>query len=135
MIQASIANAIADAARTKLGMWILDGARAPCAGCVQLRPDASKTSAEIFCLLHPDHWQQGLATRMAWTAMARAFQEGIERVVAGADGANTDSVAVMQRLRMRFCRQVQYPLGPGVEYQRLRGDPLPSPEPELLPLD
>src|SRR5262245_15691025 len=131
-IAAAIARAIADAARTRLGLWILQCPRAPYAGCVQLRPDRSAKSAELIYFLDPAHWGRGLATRMGWTVICRAFQEPVDVVVAGTDGANAASIAVMRRLGMRFYRAVRYPLGDGCEYTLARGDAAPTSQPALL---
>ena len=60
----AIARAMADAARTRLGLWILQSPRVPYGGCVQLRPDPSAKSAELIYLLDPTHWGHGLATRV-----------------------------------------------------------------------
>jgi ribosomal-protein-alanine N-acetyltransferase len=131
-IAAEIARAIADAARTRLGLWILQCPRAPYGGCVQLRPDLSAKSAELIYFLDPAHWGRGLATRMGWTAISRAFQGPFDVVVAGTDGANAASLAVMRRLGMRFHRAVRYPLGEGFEYTLARGDAAPKSQPALL---
>ena len=89
---------------------------------------------ELDYLLHPDVWGRGLATRMGWTVLERAFGDReLESVVAGTDAPNRASVAVLRRLGMRFGRGVRYPLGPGVEYVRRRGDPPPDPRPEPIP--
>lgn len=130
-----IAESAAEAAETGLGFWVLTHPSAPYAGGVRLQPDLAARSAELTYLLDPDHWGRGLATRMAWTAITRAFRcPHIDRVVAGADAPNTASLAVMARLGMRFCRDVEYPLGPGVEYALRRDDPGPSPPPVPLPI-
>lgn len=134
MIGEGVADSVADAARTGLGLWILRSPATAYAGCVQLRPDMAAKSAELVYLLDPPWWGRGLATRMAWTAVTQAFQRNIEVVVAGTDGTNTASHALMRRLGMRFRRHVSYPLGPGVEYQLLRGDPGPEPTPAVLPV-
>jgi RimJ/RimL family protein N-acetyltransferase len=129
-----IARAMADAARTQLGLWILQSPHRPYAGCVQLRPDLSVKSAELIYLLDPSHWGHGLATRMGWTAITSAFRQPCDLVVAGTDGANKASLGVMLRLGMRFHRHVRYPLGMGCEYTLARGDPAPQPQPVLLPI-
>jgi RimJ/RimL family protein N-acetyltransferase len=131
-IESVIVGALADAERTELGIWILESLRVRCAGCVQLRPDVAARSAELVYLLDPAHWRRGLATRMAWTAIAKAFHNQIDVVVAGTDGANTASLAVMRRLGMRFRREVSYPLGPGVEFVLTRHDPGPERRPVTL---
>jgi [ribosomal protein S5]-alanine N-acetyltransferase len=84
--------------------------------------------------LDPRYWGQGLALRMAWTVIARAFlSTRIDFVIAGTDLPNTASLAVMRRLGMHFHRELQYPLGPGVEYVLHRDDAGPLPKPALIP--
>jgi [ribosomal protein S5]-alanine N-acetyltransferase len=133
-IAQGITQATRDAALTGLGLWILACPRLPYGGCVQLRPDICAKSADLIYLLHPAHWGRGLGTRMAWTAMHQAFAQGMDLIVAGSDGANGASLAVMGRLGMRLHREVRYPLGKGVEYVLERGDPGPRPPPALLPI-
>jgi RimJ/RimL family protein N-acetyltransferase len=113
---------------------MLHSPRVRCGGCVQLRPDIAARSAELVYLLDPAWWGRGLATRMAWTAIAHAFARGFEVVVAVTDGANAASQAVMRRLGMRFRCEVSCPLGAGVEYALARSDPEREPRPPLLPM-
>jgi ribosomal-protein-alanine N-acetyltransferase len=130
-----VTQAITNAATAGLGMWILEGRSKSCAGSVELRPYPLPNSAEITYLLHPDNWRQGLATRMAWTAITRAFASPhIDYIVAGHDLPNAASSAVMRRLGMRFHRNVRYPLGAGAEYILHRDDAGPMPRPALIPL-
>ena len=71
-------------------------------------PSAPRT-AEITYLLNPGYWGQGLAVRMAWTAIAHAFGSSqIDAVVAGADQPNTASLVVMRHLGMWFHQNVRY---------------------------
>ena len=118
-----------------MGLWLLEDAEGHAAGCVCLEMQCQPRSAELTYLLHPRCWGQGLATRMSWTVMQRAFEAGhVDQIVAGADTPNTASVAVMRRLGMTVLRTVQYPLGPGVEYGYRRGDPAPVPLPTAIPV-
>ena len=138
--EAFIANRIAQAIDHRmtrgLGMWLLENGTGCCLGCVELRPYISPRCAEITYLLHPEAWGQGLATRMAWAIIARAFQlSHIEAVVAGHDLPNMQSRKVMHRLSMRFHQDVQYPLGAGAEYILRRSDPGPAPRPALIPIE
>jgi RimJ/RimL family protein N-acetyltransferase len=134
-IASAVAGAMADAAQTGLGLWILASDRVRYAGCAQLRPDMAAGSAELLYLLHPSLWGRGLATRMAWTAITAAFQAQIDLLVAGTDSANVASLAVMRRLGMRFRREVSYPLGRGEEYALHRDDPGPEQPPAVLPIE
>ena len=130
-----LADGIAGAAATGYGGWLLEGCAARYAGCVELRPYPSPRSAELTYLLDPANWAQGLAVRMAWTAITHAFlSRQIGAVIAGADLPNTASFAVMRRLGMRFHKSVQYPLGDGTEYLLHRNDAGPMPRPALIPL-
>lgn len=117
------------------GMWLLDGTPAGCVGCVELRPYPLPGAAEITYLLDPAHWGEGLASRMVWSAITRAFSFGIDGVIAGADVANSASLALMRRLAMRFHKEVRYPLGAGLEYVLRREDADRTPRPALIPID
>jgi [ribosomal protein S5]-alanine N-acetyltransferase len=98
-----VAESVANAGETGLGMWFLENISTRYAGCVELRPYPSSRSAELIYLLDPRYWGQGLALRMAWTAITHAFSSSqIDFVIAGADLRNTASIAVMRRLGMRF---------------------------------
>jgi RimJ/RimL family protein N-acetyltransferase len=135
-IAGRIAEAVATAADTGLGMWLLCCATQSCAGCVQLQLDRPARSAELTYLLDPLHWGRGLALRMAWTAITQAFQSGhVDTIIAGADEPNAASFRLMHRLGMRFHRHVRYPLGAGREYALRRGEAGPVPSPTLLPID
>lgn len=108
-----------DFAKAGLGIWLLEDGRGSVMGCVRLTIDVpAPRDAELTYLLHPDAWGRGLATRMGVTVIDLAFASGaVDRLWAGADGPNARSIAVMERLGMRFWRDVVYPLGPGVEYE------------------
>jgi [ribosomal protein S5]-alanine N-acetyltransferase len=128
-------QSVTNPAETGLGMWFLETLSTRYAGCVELRPYPSFRSAELIYLLDPRYWGQGLALRMAWTAITHAFSSSqIDFVIAGADLPNTASIAVMRRLGMRFHKDVQYPLGAGEEYVLHRDDVGPTPKPVLIPL-
>ena len=130
-----LTQSVANAGETGLGMWFLENVSTRYAGCVELRPYPSPRSAEVVYLLDPRHWGQGLALRMAWTAITHAFSSlQIDSVIAGTDLPNTASLAVMRRLGMRFHKDVHYPLGPGVEYVIHQDDVGPLPKPVLIPL-
>lgn len=133
LILRRIEQSIVDADRVGVGLWVLEAPAVRYGGCVQIQPDQVSRSAELLYLLDPAHWGQGLATRMAWTAVTQAFRtRHIDGVFAGADEPNRASIAVMRRLGMTFRRDVRYPLGPGVEYAIHRDDPQPSKAPALL---
>jgi [ribosomal protein S5]-alanine N-acetyltransferase len=132
-IARAVAQSVTNSGETGLGMWFLEDVSTRYAGCVELRPYPFPRSAELIYLLDPRYWGQGLALRMAWTAITHAFLSSqIEFVIAGADLPNTASLAVMRRLGMRFHKDVQYPLGAGVEYVIHRDDVGPLPKPVLI---
>ena len=113
-----IGSAAADLANYGGGLWALvDRADVFMGGLVRLAGD-DNGELELTYLLHPSLWGLGLATRMAHTVMKRAFGVGLVSTIwAGADAPNKASFAVMKRLGMEFRREVQYPLGAGMEYQ------------------
>lgn len=116
-----LAGAGADARNHGGGLWVLqDGSPASVVGLARLAGD-EKGELELTYMLHPSLWGKGLATRMAHTVMAAAFKAGrADTIWAGADAPNTASIAVMERLGMRFRRDVEYPMGKGVEYTMQR---------------
>lgn len=133
--EAWIAGSEKDRAGDGPGLWLLENGERELAGCVRLELLEDGRSAELTYLLHPQYWGQGLATRMSWTVMQRAFGSGrVDAVVAGTDEPNTASVAVLRRLGMTFRRAVQYPAGPGVEYACRSGDPGPLQAPIEIPV-
>lgn len=134
-IARAVSQSVANAGETGLGMWFLEDGSTRYTGCVELRPYPSPRSAELIYLLDPRYWGQGLAVRMAWTAITHAFLSSqIDSVIAGTDLPNTASLAVMRRLGMRFHKHVQYPLGAGVEHVLHRDDPVPLPKAVLISL-
>ncbi|MEM9621222.1 MAG: GNAT family N-acetyltransferase [Pseudomonadota bacterium] len=100
------------------GLWgLLPVSDAAVPAGLVLLSDYADARMELTYLLHPDHWGSGLATRMAHTVMGRCFKRGqVHTIWAGADKPNVGSINVMQRLGMRFGRDVKYPSGEGVEY-------------------
>jgi len=107
-------------------LWLLCDADV-LVGCVRLNSLANPAHIELTYLLHPDNWGRGLATRMSATVIEQVFSRPqITRVVAAADGPNAKSIAVMQRLGMRYVRTVNHPMGPGPEYHLDRIDYRPT---------
>lgn len=135
LIAGRVEQSIAEPAAAGLGMWLLEDALMPYAGCVELRSYPAPRSAELTYLLDPGVWGRGLAVRMAWTVISHAFRSShIDAVIAGADLPNSASLVVMQRLGMEFHKEVAYPLGGGVEYVLRRGDAGPTRRPALIPM-
>lgn len=107
-----------DSSELGIGVWTLVRSTDPgIVGAVRLARLDEDCLVELTYLLHPKVWGQGLATRMAHTAMLQAFANPrIKGVWAGTDLPNSKSIDVMRRIGMSFRRHVTYPLGPGVEY-------------------
>jgi RimJ/RimL family protein N-acetyltransferase len=55
----AVAESVANAGGTGLGMWFLEDVSMRYAGCVELRPYPSPRSAELIYLLDPRYWGQG----------------------------------------------------------------------------
>lgn len=100
------------------GLWALESPRGhEILGLTRLS-DFDDGELQLTYLLHPSIWGRGYATRMAHTVMNRAFTaRAANSIWAGADVANETSVAIMRKLGMAFRRHVDYPAGPGVEYE------------------
>lgn len=131
MIQNSINSHSADG----LGVWLLiEETKNQIIGAVSLTKHEEPNTVELMYLLHPDYWGRGLATQMSWTIMEKALeQEHIHQIMAGTDLPNQASLAVIERLGMTFWREVEYPMGVGVEYIFKKGDVKPDPLPSLIP--
>jgi RimJ/RimL family protein N-acetyltransferase len=131
-----VAKSDADFAAAGIGAWLLEDGTGVSRGCVWLQLDATGRAAELSYLLAPDLWGQGIATRMAATAIREAFRSGtIERVFAGADLPNSRSFAVMHRLGMRYARDVVYTVYPGKEYEIGPAEAVAAAWPDPLPIE
>jgi [ribosomal protein S5]-alanine N-acetyltransferase len=119
----------------QLGLFnLVDSDRRIC-GCVRTHLLDEPTIAELTYVLHPKLWGRGIATAMAWTAIRLAFEsQRVGAIVAGTDDPNEASLAVMNRLGMKFLRRTQNPKWSGVEYVRYRSDPPPDLVPQIIPL-
>lgn len=121
-----------DFAQQGIGLWLLiDGDQLAGAVRMEIRPEPR--TAELSYLLHPDYWGRGLATQMSWSAILRVFEGPFDQIIAGVDGPNEGSAAVVKRLGMRPFKDVNYPTGPGKEYVLAKTDPHPQPEPSRIP--
>ena len=103
------------------GLWGLENEqRDRLLGLVRLS-DLQIDRAELTYLLHPSTWGGGLAVRMAHTAMGACFKRNrVHTIWAGADVPNKRSIAVMRALAMDYLGRVDYPAGPGVEFELAR---------------
>jgi RimJ/RimL family protein N-acetyltransferase len=113
-----IHSAADDGARYGGGLWVLvDEGDQRVGGLARLSGD-DRGELELTYALHPSLWGLGLATRMAHTVLMRAFEAALVSTIwAGADVPNKASFGVMERLGMKFRREVRYPLGDGMEYE------------------
>lgn len=112
-----------------IGLWLLHspGSLEPCLGAVRLVPDDGRAArAELVYALDPSLWGKGIAACMASAALRIGFSKGLEHIWSGVDAPNERSAALAIRLGMRKTRAVVYPLGPGVEFEIDRGDPVPE---------
>lgn len=125
---------LADFKAVELGIFMLESPWGDFAGCVDLKWEQELRSAELTYLLDPQYWGEGLATRMCWSLIEKAFAGGhVDQITAGADQPNKKSIAVMQRLGMTFLRNLEYPMGSGVEYCLKLADAPPNPLPDTFP--
>lgn len=122
-----VASAPTDTEHFGGGLWVLmDGNASTAGGLVRLAGD-DNDELELTYIVHPNLWGIGLATRIAHTAMAHAFNTSLTNTVwAGADEPNKASIAVMKKLGMHFRRTVAYPMGSGVEYEMKKEDFTPN---------
>jgi ribosomal-protein-alanine N-acetyltransferase len=98
--RAVVREAIADAARTNIGMWTLwlKGDRR-LAGFCGFRWVGIAPEPELLYALREDLWGQGLAGEAARKCIEWLFQtKAVSRVLAGADPANERSQRVLERL-------------------------------------
>lgn len=67
-------------------------------------PDIAPDEVEIGCVLHPAHWNRGIATEATRIALDDFFRRvGRRRVVALASSDNPASLRVLEKLGMRCC--------------------------------
>jgi RimJ/RimL family protein N-acetyltransferase len=72
---------------------------------------------ELLYSLEPAHWGRGLATEAAARLLDHGFGTlGLARIIARADTPNLASQRVMQRLGMRFERDMELNGLPHVQY-------------------
>ncbi len=76
---------------------------------------------EVGWTVHPDRWGNGYATEIGRAGLAFAFNElGADVVVAFTEPHNRRSRAVMERLGMRYLREIVHQGGPFVLYATTR---------------
>ncbi len=78
-------------------------------GFCGLQPLSNTAEIEIGWWLAQSHWGRGLATEAARAALRDGFERvGLGRIVAIAQAANRASLRVMDKLGMRYERDMQY---------------------------
>ncbi|MGW7947624.1 GNAT family N-acetyltransferase [Staphylococcus xylosus] len=72
-------------------------------GTIQLVIDEVNKSAEIEFIIHPNYWNNGIATNIAKTIIKYAFKVlKLNRVAASIDSNNTAAIMVLQNLEMKL---------------------------------
>ncbi|MGW7932556.1 GNAT family N-acetyltransferase [Staphylococcus xylosus] len=72
-------------------------------GRIQLVIDEVNKSAEIEFIIHPNYWNNGIATNIAKTIIKYAFKVlKLNRVAASIDSNNTAARMVLQNLEMKL---------------------------------
>ncbi|MBG3874258.1 N-acetyltransferase [Staphylococcus xylosus] len=72
-------------------------------GTIQLVIDEVNKSAEIEFIIHPNYWNNGIATNIAKTIIKYAFKVlKLNRVAASIDSNNTVARMVLQNLEMKL---------------------------------
>lgn len=72
-------------------------------GTIQLVIDEVNKSAEIEFIIHPNYWNNGIATNIAKTIIKYAFKVlKLNRVAASIDSNNTAARMVLQNLEMKL---------------------------------
>ena len=69
----------------------------------------STPEVELTYTIHPNYWRQGLATEAATAVLNWGFEQlNLQQIVAVTGPANLASQRVMQKLGMRYERNIQY---------------------------
>jgi len=104
-----------------LGMWmVFRKDNGSLAGFCGFRRIAGSSEVELLYGLWPHFWGQGLATEASRAAVEWLFvTHDLDRVLAGADLANTASFRVMRRLKMTPI-EGKVAAVPGAQYYELR---------------
>lgn len=103
------------------GVWAVTerGSHRPI-GSVLLRPLPGGEDVEVGWHLHPDYWGRGYATEMGRAAARRAFDYGIEQVLAVSRPGNARSRAVAERIGMEYVGHTTKYYGVELDLFRLR---------------
>jgi RimJ/RimL family protein N-acetyltransferase len=110
--------------RWGFGVWTVllrDGETIGHAGLQHTTIDDSP-EVEVLWFIHPDHWNRGYATEMAHEAVRVAFGLlELDDLIALTVQGNAPSRAVMEKLAMRYERDVEHAGLPHVLYRLHRG--------------
>ena len=118
--EAVVREAVADAARTRIGMWTLHLPDDPgLAGFCGFRWMGIPPQVELLYGIRPDLWGLGLAGEAARTCLAWLFDtHPVTHVLAGTSASNERSLRLLQRLG--FQPMPERPAGPPtIDYYRL----------------
>jgi [ribosomal protein S5]-alanine N-acetyltransferase len=103
-IQAIVRESVAAFQNHKYGLWVarLHEQNAIIGFCGYW-PFFDPPEIQLIYGLDPEHWRKGLATEMARAMLDYGFQKyGFEVIRASADVPNQASIALMERLGMKF---------------------------------
>jgi RimJ/RimL family protein N-acetyltransferase len=124
--------ALAATRDSRFGLWAIEDAETrvvagtvllvpiPLTGEEQPRPPEDGGDVEVGWHLHPDSWGHGYATEAARGALAKAWSDGLEEVVAVVYAGNEPSLRVCQRLGMEPTGPTQKWYGVALESFRIR---------------
>jgi [ribosomal protein S5]-alanine N-acetyltransferase len=74
-------------------------------GWAGISPDA----IEVGCVVHPTHWNRGIATEATPLVFADCFSRvGLDRLVALTTSDNKPSLRALEKLGMRHCGETQH---------------------------
>lgn len=103
-IQEIVAQSVAAFQNGEYGLWVARLHRQKAiSGFCGYWPFFDPPEIQLIYGLDPEHWGKGLATEMGRAMLDYGFQEyGFEVIRASADVPNQASIAVMERLGMKF---------------------------------
>ena len=117
---------------SRFGLWAIEVAKTrvvvgsvllvpiPLTGEEGARPLEEGGDVEVGWHLHPDSWGHGYATEAAQGALAKAWSDGLEEVVAVVYAGNEPSLRVCQRLGMEPTGTTEKWYGAELESFRIR---------------
>ena len=117
-IQGFVARQRACWRENRFCLWkLLDKETHHLIGTCGLQPLTESPEIEMGWWLLPSHWGRGLATEAARRALAYGFEVcKLEKIVALAQPANRASTRIMEKIGMKFEREVVHKGNPSVLY-------------------